>query len=114
MLNFFEFVSDKYVGAYLENHWGGLFFDAIPYVKEMKMRVVSSGRITYGGISSRHEKEMELPAFTKNFGKTPYAECSIGLENIFKLIRVDMFWRVTHQNPGVSPFGIRARFSFNF
>ena len=114
MLNFFEFVSDKYVGAYLENHWGGLFFDVIPYVKEMKMRVVSSGRITYGGISSRHEKEMELPAFTKNFGKIPYAECSIGLENIFKLIRVDMFWRVTHQNPGVSPFGIRARFSFNF
>jgi len=114
MLNFFEFISDRYVGGYVENHWGGLFFDAIPYVKEMKLRVVSSGRITYGSISSRHNVEMELPNFTKKFGDVPYAECSLGLENILKVIRIDVFWRLTHLDPGMNPIGIRGRVAFNF
>lgn len=114
MLNYFEFVSDRYVGGYVENHWGGLFFDLIPYVKELKMRVVSSGRIAYGSISSRHNIEMQLPSFTKSFGNIPYAECSVGLENILKMVRLDVFYRITHQIPGVSPFGLRGRVTFNF
>ncbi|MBI1838465.1 MAG: carboxypeptidase-like regulatory domain-containing protein [Flavobacteriia bacterium] len=114
MLNYFEFISDKYVGGYVENHWGGLFFDAIPYVKNFKLRVVSTGRITYGAISNRHEREMEIPSFTKSFGKIPYAECSVGLENIFKVIRIDVFYRISHLDSGMNPFGIRGRFSFNF
>lgn len=114
MMNFFEFVSDEYVGAYTENHWGGLFFDAIPFIQKAKIRVVSSARIVHGDISSRHSKEMILPEFTKNFGKIPYAEASVGLENIFKLVRIDCFYRITHQIPGVNPFGIRGRLTFNF
>lgn len=109
MLNFFEFVSDKYADAYIENHWGGLFLDYIPGIKKLKWRFVSSARATWGMIDSRHEKEMILPPFTKQFGNTPYIEVSLGLENIFKLLRFDVFYRVTHQIPGVSPFGFRAR-----
>lgn len=109
MLNFFEFISDKYADAYIENHWGGLFLDYIPGIKKLKWRFVSSARATWGMIDSRHEKEMILPPFTKQFGNTPYIEVSLGLENIFKLLRFDVFYRVTHQIPGVSPFGFRAR-----
>lgn len=109
MLNFFEFVSDRYVGAYIENHWQGLFFDRIPLIKKLKWRLVSSARATYGAISPRHLSEMSLPTFTKQFGNMPYIEASLGIENIFKLIRVDVFYRVTHQIPGSSPWGIRAR-----
>ncbi len=114
MLNYFEFISDRYVGGYVENHWGGLFFDALPLVKELKIRVVSTGRITYGSISSRHNVEMEIPKFTKSFGNVPYAECSVGLENILKVIRIDVFWRLTHLDPGMNPIGIRGRAAFNF
>lgn len=109
MLNYFEFVSDKYADVYLENHWGGLFLDYIPGIKKLKWRFVSSARATWGMIDSRHQKEMILPSFTKQFGNTPYLEVSLGLENIFKLLRFDVFYRVTHQIPGVSPFGFRAR-----
>ena len=35
-------------------------------------------------------------------------------ENIFKVGRVDLVWRMTHNTPGISPLGVRARFSFNF
>jgi hypothetical protein len=113
-LNFFEFISDKYVGGFVENHWEGLLFDRIPLIKKLKWRLVTTGRITYGSISSRHSTEMILPQFTKQFGKVPYAEVAVGIENIFKVGRVDFVWRLTHLDPGMSPFGIRARWAINF
>jgi hypothetical protein len=57
---------------------------------------------------------MILPQFTKQFGKVPYAEVAVGIENIFKVGRVDFVWRLTHLDPGMSPFGIRARWAINF
>ncbi|MDP5096626.1 MAG: DUF5686 family protein, partial [Flavobacterium sp.] len=113
-LNFFEFISDKYVGAFVENHWEGLLFDRIPLINKLKWRLVTLGRITYGSISDRHSREMLLPTFTKKFGNVPYAELAVGIENIFKIARVDLVWRVTHLDPGMSPIGVRARFAFNF
>ncbi|MEN9998356.1 MAG: hypothetical protein RI922_1346 [Bacteroidota bacterium] len=113
-LNYFEFISDKYVGGFVENHWEGLLFDRIPLIKKLQWRLVTTGRITYGAISSRHSSEMILPSFTKQFGKVPYAELAVGIENIFKVGRVDLVWRVTHLDPGMSPLGIRARWALNF
>jgi hypothetical protein len=113
-LNFFEFISDKYVGGYVEQHWEGLFFDRIPLIKKLKWRLVTTGRITYGAISDRHAKEMILPTFTKRFGNVPYTEVAVGIENIFKVGRVDLVYRLTHLDPGASPFGIRARWAFSF
>jgi hypothetical protein len=113
-LNFVEFVSDQYVSSFIENHWEGLFFDRIPLVNKLKMRLVTTGRIMYGGVSERHNQVMLMPAFVKKFGNVPYAELSIGIENIFKVLRVDLVWRMTHNTPGISPLGVRANFSFNF
>ncbi len=112
MLNYFEFISDKYVDAFIENHWGGLFLDYIPGIQKLKIRFVTSARATWGTISTKHNREMILPNFTKQFGNIPYVECSVGLENILKFIRVDLFYRATHQLENSSPFGIRARFEF--
>ena len=39
-MSFFEFISDRYVGALVEQHWQGLFFDRIPLVKKLKWRLV--------------------------------------------------------------------------
>lgn len=113
-LNFFEFISDQYVGALVEQHWEGLFFDRIPLIKKLKWRLVTTGRITYGAISNRHQQAMLLPEFTKRFGNTPYAEVAVGIENIFKVGRVDLVWRLTHLDPGMNPLGIRARWALNF
>lgn len=113
-LNYFEFISDKYVTGVIEQHWQGLLFDRIPLVKKLKWRLVTTGRIAYGAIDSRHSNEMILPSFTKQFGNVPYTELAVGIENIFKLGRVDLVWRVTHLDPGMSPLGIRARWAFGF
>jgi hypothetical protein len=113
-MHFFEFISDRYVGGYVEQHFGGLFLNRIPLIKKLQWRFVSSGRITYGAISERNKKEMLLPSFTKQFGKTPYSEATIGIENIFKYGRIDLVCRLSHLNPEISPFGIRAKMTFYF
>jgi hypothetical protein len=113
-LNFLEFISDRYVGAFIENHWEGLLFDRIPINKKLKWRLLTTGRVAYGAISARHEQEMLIPTFVKRFGNIPYVESSVGIENIFKALRVDLVWRMTHQIPGISPLGVRARISLNF
>jgi hypothetical protein len=113
-LNFLEFVTDKYASAFIENQWEGLFFDRIPLVKKLKLRLVTTGKIAIGEISDRHQNEMLLPGFVKRFNGIPYAESSIGIENILKVIRVDLVWRMTHLDSGMSPLGVRAKFAFNF
>lgn len=118
-MNFFEFISDKYVTALLEHHWDGFFFNRIPLFKKLQWRLVTTGRMAYGQISDRHTKEMYLPSFTKQFGNTPYVEVSMGIENILKVGRIDAFWRLTHTDPtlpinDIQNFGIRARYAINF
>jgi hypothetical protein len=113
-MSYFEFISDRYVGGLVEQHWEGLLFDRIPLMKKLKWRLVTTGRITYGQISQRHQSAMLIPEFTKQFGNTPYVELAAGIENIFKIGRVDVVWRVTHLEPGMSPIGVRARWAFNF
>ncbi|TNE55828.1 MAG: carboxypeptidase-like regulatory domain-containing protein [Bacteroidetes bacterium] len=113
-LNFFEFVSDRYTEAFIEHHWEGLFLDRIPLLKKLQWRLVTTGRMAYGSISNRHSQVMLLPDFTRRFGNTPYAELALGVENIFKVGRIDLVWRMTHLDPGMNPLGIRARWAFNF
>ncbi|MFK7786815.1 MAG: DUF5686 family protein [Crocinitomicaceae bacterium] len=118
-MNFFEFISDRYVTGLLENHWDGLFFDRIPLIKKAKLRLVTTARVAFGSIDPKHTAEMLLPAFTKQFGTTPYVEVAAGIENILSVGRIDVFWRLTHLDPGVRVvdirnFGVRARYSLNF
>jgi hypothetical protein len=113
-LNFLELISDKYVSGFISNQWGGLLFDRIPLIKKLKLRLVTTGKIVLGDVSSRHQSEMLMPTFVKKFNTIPYAETSVGIENILKFGRVDLVWRMTHLDPGVSPLGIRAKLVFYF
>ncbi|MDX1652991.1 MAG: DUF5686 family protein [Brumimicrobium sp.] len=113
-IDFFEFISDKYVGVQLEHHFNGLFFDRIPLVRKLKWRLVASARSVYGDISDRQLETMLLPDVTRSFGNTPYVESSIGIENIFKVLRFDLVWRMTHLTPEISPLSIRGKFEIRF
>jgi hypothetical protein len=105
------------VGAFVENHWEGSLFDRLPLIKKLKWRLVTTGRITYGAINNRHSNEMLKDPETKSFGKIPYAEASVGIENIFKVGRIDLVYRITHNDPDskfIDQLGLRARFSIVF
>jgi hypothetical protein len=113
-LNFFEFISDQYATAYLEQHWDGFFLDRIPLIKKLKWRLVSGTRATIGSLSSTSSGNIQVPSFVKKFNNVPYVEANLGIENIFKFGRVDLVWRLTHRIPGENPLGVRGRISFNF
>ncbi|NDB34412.1 MAG: hypothetical protein EB023_03500, partial [Flavobacteriia bacterium] len=113
-MNFLEFISDRYASAFIENHWEGLFFNWIPGIKKLKWRVITQQRILYGQLKAKHEQKVLIPKYVSQFGNTPYVECSVGIDNIFKVLRFDLVWRATHLRPGISPLGIRGRLSINF
>lgn len=113
-LNFYEFISDEYATVYLEQHWDGFFLNRVPLLKKLKWRLVTGGRATIGSLTEGQGGGIAIPSFTKSFNNIPYAEASIGIENIFKFGRVDVVWRLTHLTPDINPFGFRARLSFNF
>lgn len=113
-MNFFEFISDRYVGASLEHHFDGLFFDRIPLVRKLKWRFVATGKAVWGSIREEQTETMLLPNATRDFGNLPYVETSLGIENIFKIFRFDAVWRATHRDIGVPPVSIRGKFTIRF
>jgi len=52
---------------------------------------------------------------TYSLNKGPYMEGSVGVGNIFKLLRVDLVRRFSYlDHPETSQWGIRARVKFDF
>jgi len=111
MMHYFDYISDTYASAYVEHHFQGLLFNRIPLIKKLKWRLVIHGQADWGSISQKNQQIL-LPANTKLFGRIPYVEVGVGIENIFKFFRIDFVYRATHQVPGEKPFGLRFRLNF--
>jgi hypothetical protein len=126
MMNFFEFVSDKYVEINLAYNLQGLIFNRIPLLKKAKWREIITFKAVWGGLGDRNMPTNNPALFrfpTNDKGETtmftlskkPYMEGSAGIDNIFKFLRVDLVWRMSYRNnPDVDKLGIRFRFHVNF
>lgn len=113
-MNFFEFVSDEYVSASLSWHMEGLFFNKIPLLRKLKLREVASAKAVAGRLSDVNRAELQLPDGMFEL-REPFAEASIGVENIFRILRFDAVWRLTNLDlPNIVKFGIRMKFEFTF
>ena len=60
------------------------------------------------------ENELEkLLSYT--MGKEPYMEASVGIENIFKFLRLDYVWRLNYRDhPDIQTKGVRATMRISF
>ena len=124
LMNFMEFASDESVSLMLEHHFNGLLIGLIPLVNHTKMRVVASGKILYGRINSQNidktNPDLILPPERlRSLTNKPYAEGSIGIENIFNIMRVDLVKRFTYlDSPKIGNFlgvkGLAPRIAFSF
>lgn len=114
LMNFFEFISDEYATIMLTHHFDGFFLNKMPLLRKLKWREVASFSAVSGNLSEKHRKELVLPNNIFEL-EEPYAEVGIGIENIFKLIRIDGMWRLNYlDHPDIAKFGIRASFELSF
>jgi hypothetical protein len=126
MMNFMEFVSDRFVSTRFDFYFNGFFLNKLPLIKKLKLREVATFKMLYGGLRKENnpDENPELLKFptddegeqtTFALGSTPYIEMSVGIANIFKLIRVDLVRRMTYlDNPDVVRLGLRTLIKFNF
>ncbi len=121
MMNYYEFVSDKWISVYAEQHLEGLFLNKVPLFRKLKMREVISAKGVIGELSPENRKILQFPwSLTALEGDRagipkPYFEAGVGIENIVKIIRVDAVWRLAYlDRTNISKFGIRATLQINF
>jgi hypothetical protein len=114
LMNFFEFISDEYASIMITHHFDGYFLNKIPLFRKLKWREVVSFRSVAGSLEDKHRREMILPANIFQL-REPYMEVGAGIENIFKIIRIDALWRLNYlDHPNIAKFGIRGAFEFSF
>jgi hypothetical protein len=126
LMNYLEFVSDHYASINVDHHFNGLFFNRIPLIDKLKWREVVSFKSLWGGLRSENNPSSDPTLFqfplreggqtiTHSLNNGPYMEASAGIENIFKLVRLDVVRRLSYlDNPDAPKWGIRARVKFQF
>lgn len=113
-----EFIMDQYAVFFATYYMKGWIFNRIPLIKKLRLREVASFGMVYGGLSQKnnplllHEGLYAMPQGASPIGKVPYMEMSVGIENIFKFIRIDYVRRLSYVQglSGWKKNGIRFTF----
>lgn len=105
LMNPMEFINDSYASLSLDYWLNGALFNYIPIIKKLKLREVVTFKGLYGHLSKKNNPEyhpelFRFPAESNavEMKGTPYMELSAGIDNIFKVLRVDYIWRLTYLN----------------
>ena len=118
-LEFYEFVTDTYTSLHIEHNFNGRIFSRIPFLKKYNLRAVLGLRGVWGELSD----ENRLLSTTGNPAeivlRAPdskiYYEYSVGVANIFKILRIDFNFRGNYLDlPDARRFGITGSFGFFF
>lgn len=111
MMKYYEFGSDQYVSAGIFHHFEGLFLNKIPLLKRLKWREVVTAKAVWGTVDQKNRNVLIFPTSLRALDNGPYVEATAGIENIFKLFRLDALWRATYQGPKFwDNFGIKFSF----
>lgn len=117
-----EFMSDSYVSWDLTYWANGAILNYIPLIRRLKLREAFAFRGYLGSLSDRNTPSADnnlycFPALAKAtpMHGRPYMEASVGLDNIFRCLRVDYVWRLSyHGTEGVDRSGVRIAFHMTF
>ncbi|MBS1651321.1 MAG: carboxypeptidase-like regulatory domain-containing protein [Bacteroidetes bacterium] len=97
MMRYYEFASDQFVSLALFHHFDGLFLNKIPLLRRLKWREVANCKMAWGSVNNTNKNVLIFPSTLSSLNNGPYVECSAGIENIFKVFRIDFYYRATYQ-----------------
>jgi len=107
MMNYFEFVADRYATAVFEQHFEGFFWKKLPLLRRLNWKEVVHARAALGTLSpgNRLRNNVDIPTENGAYSQRilapatePYLEAGVGLYNILKFLRVDAIWRLNYHD----------------
>lgn len=108
LMNNGEFISDRQFELNLNYRMMGFIFNKLPLIKYLRLREVAGVKVLYGHLSNhnnplKNPNVLTFPVDAQNLSYihefspwVPYIEWNVGIENIFKFLRVDYVRRVNY------------------
>ncbi len=113
-LNFYEFVTDEYATVQWIHNFQGKIFARIPLLRKLNWREIIGAKGVYGTVSDEN-RAINASGLVYNAPEKFYWECSAGIGNIFKVLRIDFSWRGNYLDvPGANKFTVKAAIGFYF
>ncbi|WP_452231048.1 DUF5686 family protein [Lacinutrix sp. MEBiC02404] len=117
-LDYYEFVTDTYASMHIQHNFNGRFFSRIPFLRKLNWREIVGFRAVVGEVSNENRALNASGLVYKAPSNKAYYEYSFGIDNIFKVFRIDFNFRGNYLDetnyPDARKFGITGSFGFNF
>ncbi|GAB4002693.1 DUF5686 and carboxypeptidase-like regulatory domain-containing protein [Spirosoma daeguense] len=127
-MQYYEFVSNQFVALHVQHRFEGLLFNRLPGIRKLNWRLIANFDALWGSQSKANrslESAQPLPngARSIRFGALdpdrPYMEVGYGIDNIFKLIRIQAIHRLNYLNNGLNglptdSFALKASATVSF
>ena len=114
----FEYLTDSYTGLNIEHAIGSGIFRYTGITRKLKWRQFWTAKLFYGSLSDENRKINNTPVtYFKTLDGKLYTELGTGIDNIFKVFRLDFIWRVLPSplpDNKTSKFGVFGSFQFQF
>ena len=113
-----EFILDEHLTWDVVYYMNGLIFNRTPLIKNLKLREVLYFRGTWGSLNDMNNPAVDTSGnifkypdrseATGTVMQEPFVEIGAGVENIFKIMSINWFKRLTYKdNPDVDQWGLR-------
>lgn len=118
MMNRYEYIHDRYAGINVEHNFGNGIFRLLPVTRKLKFRQFWTAKALWGSMTAEN-RQLNLTGaypFESLNGRT-YLELGTGVDNILKVLRVDLIWRALPESRtknNSSRFGVFGSFRVAF
>ena len=117
LMNRFEYLSDKYAGINMEHNIGSGLFRFIPLTRKLKWRQFYTAKTLWGSLSDENIAINNKAGTFKTLNGKTYIEVGTGIDNIFKVFRLDFVWRLSPSSSYAgkqNKFGVFGSFQIQF
>ncbi len=123
LMNRFEFLSDEFAGINLEHNIGNGIFRLLSPTRKMKLRQFWTAKVLWGQLNNDNRTLNQVGTIFRDghrfetLNDRTYMELGTGVDNIFRLLRIDFVWRVLPQPlplESYKRFGIFGSFRLQF